>query len=142
MFGLQLIGLAAGSVVGLYQLGVLKRLPDPPLRRVDSTRVDASEYGYKWLHMPDAPLMVFQYAISTMLVSAGGRERARDLPLLPLLTTAKFLGDVLTNLYLAKEEWTYNKAFCAYCQTATLASLASLVLSVPESRVALRELRA
>ena len=34
---------------------------------------------------------------------------------------------------LAREEWAENRAFCAYCQTATLASFASAAFALPEA---------
>ena len=63
------------------------------------------------------------------------------MPALPLALTSKVAVDVLTNLYLAKEEWKYNEALCGYCQSATVASLASLLLSLPEAREALQQLQ-
>jgi uncharacterized membrane protein len=137
MLGLSLWGVAAGSVVGLYQMGVLKRLPDLPSRLFDATRVDASAYGYKYLQVPDALLMIAQYAATAILVGVGGKERARDLPAVPIALTAKAAIDVVTNLFLAREEWRYNEAFCGYCQSATVASMATLLLSIPETRKAL-----
>lgn len=41
---------------------------------------------------------------------------------------------------LAREEWSQNKAFCEYCQVATVCSFASLVLAVPEVVTAVRTL--
>jgi len=38
------------------------------------------------------------------------------------------------------EEWKDNRALCAYCQAATLVSLASFVLALPEAGRALRAL--
>jgi len=142
LLGLQLVGIAAGSIVSLFQMGLVRRLPDLPLPRFDATRVDASEYGYKYFQVPDALFMIANYAATAILVGAGGRDRARSQPLLPLALTGKVLADVLTNLFLAKQEWRYNRAFCGYCQSASLASLASLALSLPEARQALRQLRA
>jgi uncharacterized membrane protein len=141
LLGLQLVGVAAGGIVGLYQMGILKRLPDYPSRLFDATRVDASEYGYKHLQAPDALMMIAQYAATAILVGVGGKDRARDLPAVPIALTAKAAFDVLTNLYLAREEWKYNQALCGYCQTATVASVASLFLSIPEARQALQVLR-
>jgi uncharacterized membrane protein len=137
LLGLQLVGMFAGAAVGLFQMGVLKRLPDLPLARFDATRVDASDYGYKYLQTPDALFMLAQYALSAILVGMGGKDRARDMPLVPLALSAKLLADVGTNLYLARQEWNYNRALCGYCQSATLASAISLVLSLPEARRAL-----
>lgn len=139
MLGLQLVGVAAGSIVGLFQMGILKRLPDLPSRWFDATRVDASEYGYKYLQVPDALLMIANYAGTAILVGIGGKDRARYLPAAPLALTAKALADVATNLFLARQEWKYNKAFCGYCQSATIASLATVLLSLPEARRALTQ---
>ena len=44
-------------------------------------------------------------------------------------------------LELAREEWNENKAFCAYCQVATLCSLLSVALSMPEMGSAIQTLR-
>lgn len=137
MLALQLVGVAAGGVVGLYQMGILKRLPDLPSRWFDATRVDASEYGYKYAQTPDALFMIATYAATAILVGMGGKERARQLPAAPVALTAKALADVITNLILARQEWKYNKALCGYCQSATVASLATLLLSLPETRRAL-----
>jgi uncharacterized membrane protein len=142
LLGLQLVGVAAGSIVGMFQMGMLRRLPDLPTRTFDATRVDASEYGYKYFQVPDGLFMIATYAVTAILTGAGGRDRARTQPMLPLALTGKLMVDVLSNLYLAKQEWRYNRAFCGYCQSASLASLASLMLSLPESRAALATLRA
>lgn len=53
---------------------------------------------------------------------------------------AKALTDVATNLTLAREERQENKALCAYCQSATLISMATAALAVPETLNALRHL--
>jgi hypothetical protein len=51
------------------------------------------------------------------------------------------LYDAATALRLGQEEWAKNKALCGYCQTATLASLASVALALPEAIEALRHLQ-
>jgi aerobic-type carbon monoxide dehydrogenase small subunit (CoxS/CutS family) len=48
---------------------------------------------------------------------------------------------VATNLKLAQEEWADNKALCAYCQAASIISMVSLVLALPEASRGLRALR-
>ena len=52
----------------------------------------------------------------------------------------KILVDCVTNLELAREEWSENKAFCEYCQVATVSSFASLILAAPEIMTAIRTL--
>lgn len=140
MVGLSLFGVAIGQVVALYQTGIIRRLPDPPVGPFDSERVNASDYAYKRMQVPDAFLMVGTYAVTAALAAAGGQHRAERQPLLPLALAAKTLFDVGTNLKLAQEEWADNGALCAYCQTASLVSIASLALALPEAARGLRSL--
>ncbi|WP_019587112.1 vitamin K epoxide reductase family protein [Deinococcus apachensis] len=140
IIGLSLLGAAMGQIVTLYQTGIIRRLPDPPLRIFDSSRVDASDYGYKRLNTPDAVMMVVSYGATAWLAAAGGKDRASNLPLLPVMMGLKILGDAATAVELGREEWRENKALCAYCQVATIASLASLPLAFPEMRRALANL--
>ena len=72
------------------------------------------------------------YAITAWLAAAGGLDRARRNPLLPIAMGIKLVLDGVTNIELAREEWSENKAFCEYCQVATVCSIASIVLAVPE----------
>lgn len=116
-------------------------LPDPPVGPFDSDKVDASDYAFRRAGSPDAPFMMLTYALTAWAASAGGQDRASHHPVLPLLMTAKVATDVVTNLSLVREEWGDNKALCAWCQTATLASVASLALAVPEAGRAWRRLR-
>jgi uncharacterized membrane protein len=76
--------------------------------------------------------MVANYAITAWLAAAGGLDRARRNPLLPIAMGIKLVLDGVTNVELAREEWSENKAFCEYCQVATVCSIASIVLAVPE----------
>lgn len=141
MVALSLVGTAIGQIVALYQTGMVKHLPDPP-GPFDSDRVDASDYAYSRLQTPDATLMIGTYAVTAALAAAGGADRAARQPLLPVATAAKAGFDLATNLKLAREEWSENKAFCAYCQAATLVSLATLVLALPEAVRAAKRLGA
>ena len=53
---------------------------------------------------------------------------------------AKTLYDAATTVKLAREEWQENRAFCAYCQSATPASFASVAFALPEAVRAARGL--
>lgn len=139
--GLSLLGVAAGQVVTLFQTGIIKRLPDPPMDVFDSTKVDASEYAYKRGNMPDAPAMIGTYALTSALASMGGENRATEQPWIPIAMTAKIAGDIATNAVLLKEEWQGNEKLCFYCQTATVVSLVSLALALPETLRAVDRLR-
>jgi uncharacterized membrane protein len=137
--GLSFAGVTIGQIVAAYQTGLLKRLPDIlPGKVFDAEKVDASDYAYKRLQMPDAAQMVVTYGITAALASAGGTQRATDNPALPLATTAKAAFDFATCVQLAREEWAENKKLCSWCQIATLISAATLALTLPEARRALR----
>jgi len=140
IIGLSLVGAAMGGIVTLYQTGIIKRLPDPPVPIFDSSRVDASDYGYKRMQTPDGVMMLFTYALTIWLAAAGGKDRVRQMPALPVALALKTLADALLNIEFAREEWGENKAFCAYCQTASLCSLASVIVAYPEAAEALRNL--
>lgn len=144
VLGLSMVGVAAGVIVGLYQTGVIKHLPDLPLPRLDAyldaDRVDASDYAYKRLKTPDGLMMIVSYGLTASLAGAGEKGRAHSTPLLSLLAAGKVLGDAFFAVQLGREEWEENKAFCWYCQSATLASLASVPLVLPEAAKAVRHL--
>ena len=144
VIGLSVLGTTAGQLVGLYQTGIIRHLPDPPPRGLwglfDSDRVDASEYAYSRFSSPDAPLMIITYGVTAWLAGAGGPDRPRNAPWLPITMAAKTLYDAATTVKLAREEWQENRAFCAYCQSATLASFASVAFALPEAIRAARHL--
>ncbi|HZG65643.1 MAG TPA: vitamin K epoxide reductase family protein [Herpetosiphonaceae bacterium] len=141
IIGLSLLGTAMVQVVSLYQTGIIKHLPDLPLSFFNSDKVDASDYAYRRFRTPDALMMVSNYGVTAWLAGAGGKDRARETPMLPIAMGLKTVIDSLTALELAREEWNENKAFCAYCQVATLCSLLSVALSMPEMESAIQTLR-
>lgn len=138
--GLSIAGVAMGQIITLYQLGILKRLPDPPLPIFDSSKIDASDDAYRHFLSPDGPMMMVSYAVTAWLASAGGKDRARDVPAVPVAFGLKVLGDAAVGLaYTGIALRGYGK-LCAYCQTATVASLASAVLATPEAIGGLKNL--
>jgi uncharacterized membrane protein len=138
--GLSLVGTAMAQIVSLYQIGIVRRLPDPPLEIFDSTKVDASDYAYKRLQTPDAFMMLASYAMTAWLAGAGGKNRATQTPLLPVALGLKTVLDTATAVELGREEWQENKALCAYCQVATICSVVSVALAAPEALRAAKRL--
>lgn len=141
--GLSMVGIAVGQLVGLYQMGIIKRLPDPPRgtrarELFDANQVNASSYAYKRLATPDAFLMIGTYALTAILAAAGGRERASTNRWLPIALAGKTIYDSFTTVKLGREEWQTNQRLCEYCQLATLASFASAALALPEAIKAIR----
>lgn len=114
---IKLSALAAGAMgaVSLYQTGVVRHLPEPPLPFLDSDRVDASGEAYAFLRVPDAPLGLLSYGATLTLAAVAGADRERELPWLPLLLAGKVVVDALGGVFLTLEQATKHRAFCSYC---------------------------
>lgn len=134
---------AAGAmgVIVLYQTGIVRHLPDPPLPGVDSDKVDASGEAYETLKTPDAALALASYGVTLALIGMGGADRARQQPLVPLLAAAKVAGDGAGAAWLTAEQLTKHRALCFYCLAASAATWAALPAALPEAREAWRTLR-
>jgi hypothetical protein len=85
--------------------------------------------------------MVATYALTAILAGAGGRRRTKDLPLVPIMMAAKTVYDAGLAVKLGTEEWREKRLLCGYCQTATIASLITVALAMPEAIDAARNLR-
>ncbi len=138
--GLLLAAIGSLGVVSLYQVGIIRRVPEPPLPYLDADGVDAAPEAYEVLNMPDALLGIASYALTAALAAAGGEDRATDRPWIPLSLTAKVAFDVAQAGKLTLEQWTRHRAFCLWCLVAAGASFATAPLIIPEARAALREL--
>lgn len=138
---LSLGGGAALGVVALYQFGLVKHLPDPPIRVFDSDRVDAAGEAYSFLHTPDATLGLASYAATAALAGAGGSNRASERPLLPLALALKVAFDAASAAWLTAEQITKHRRLCSYCLAAAVASFATVPHVIPEARRAWSELR-
>lgn len=73
--GLALLSAGSMGVIALYQLGLIKHLPDPPAPGVDSEAVVGSDEAYARLDVPDAVLGLASYAVTLGLATAGGADR-------------------------------------------------------------------
>ncbi len=128
-------------MVSLYQMGLLKHVPEPPLPGLNADAVDASAEAYRFLAMPDGVLGIGSYAVTLALAAMGGTDRAREQPWIPLALAAKALADSAQATRLTWTQWSKHRAFCSWCLLAGVATWASLPLVVPEARTAWRHLR-
>jgi len=135
-----LAGTAALVVVAAYQMGVIKRVPEPRLSFLDADRVDASGEAYESLRMPDAVLGIVSYSISLALVTSGGRRRNTTHPWLPVAATIKVAFDAALGVMLTVEQVAKHRALCSWCVIAAAASWISLPSTLPEARLGLRNL--
>ncbi len=138
---LQTVATAALSVVGLYQFGLLRRVPEPSLPGLGADAVDASGEAYALLHTPDSTLGIASAGVSLVLAGMGGPRRATEHPLIPLALFAKSLADAVGGLYLTAEQLTKHKKVCSWCTVSAAALVATVPAAWPEARDALRAVR-
>jgi uncharacterized membrane protein len=139
--GLTLLAGAAYGVVAAYQYGLLRHLPEPPLRWLDADRVDASGEAYEIGHTPDTALALGSAAATLALVGMGPADRADRQPWIPLLAAAKVAGDAAAGVWLFAEQVTRHRRVCARCTLAAAVNIAALPLTLPEARRAAQTLR-
>lgn len=127
------------AIISLYQLGVIRHLPDPPGKVFDSDRVNASRSAYP-LGVPDGTLGLTMHGVTMALAGAGGSARTGRHPAFDVLLGAIALaGAVSAGLYL-REMITKQKRACPYCLTAAATEFATLALATPDVRSGLRAL--
>jgi len=132
---------AALGLVGLYQFGLLRRVPEVSLPFLDADAVDASGEAYQELKTPDAALGLVSAGVTLVLAGMGDRDRARTQPWAPLALAAKTAADAGGGLYLLAEQITKHRKICSWCTLAALAQLATLPIALPEARAAVGRLR-
>ncbi|MDP9382172.1 MAG: vitamin K epoxide reductase family protein [Chloroflexota bacterium] len=138
--GLSLAGIASMTPATLLQMGVLKHLPDPPLKSFNSDKVNSSYDAYRF-GVPDGTLGILSFAANLPLLAFGGANRAQDKPWVPLVATGKAAVDATVALWYFYQMPTKERAWCIYCIAGQLASLGILASTLPEARAALASLR-
>ncbi len=138
----MIIGLSVFSTfilggVALFQVGVLKRLPDPPLPHFDAGAVNASPEAYSLLETPDALLGMASYAVTACLAGMGNQDRAVSARWIPLAMGAKTVCDATIAARLTIKQATMRK-FSLWSLLVSGATFAMLALAIPESRAAMQ----
>ncbi|HEY7358964.1 MAG TPA: vitamin K epoxide reductase family protein [Ktedonobacterales bacterium] len=140
IIGLSLLATAALSLMGLYQMGILRRLPEPRLQHFDAEEVNRSAEAYRWLETPDAFLGLASYVATMTLAAMGGPDRAENRPWIPLALAAKVGLDAALAGFQVLMQARKLHTYCSWCLLSSAATLGSLPLVVPEARAALKRL--
>jgi hypothetical protein len=138
---LQTAAAATLSVVGFYQFGVLRTVPEPGLPGLDADRVDASGEAYSLFNTPDSSLGIVSAGVSLVLAGMGSAERHRDKPWIPLALLGKSVLDAAGGLYLTTEQLTKHKRLCSWCTVSAALLVATVPTAVPEAKAAWRSWR-
>lgn len=138
---LQMGAAATLGVVGLYQFGLLKSVPEPSLPGLGADAVDASGEAYEMLKTPDSALGIASAGVSLVLAGMGGARRHEEQPWIPLVLLAKSLVDAAGGTYLFAEQVTKHKKVCSWCTVSAGLLIATVPVVLPEARAAWTSLR-
>lgn len=129
------------GLISLYQMGIIKHLPELPIKGLDADKVDASEEAYRHLDMGDAFIGEGSYAVTAGLAAMGGKERAKTDPWIPLALAAKAGADAAQAARLTYDQFARHRAGCMWCLIAAAATVTTAVLAMPEAKSAYRAVR-
>lgn len=138
---LMLGGMGSLGVVAAYQFGLVRRPPEPRIKPLDATRVDASGEAYHFLKTPDAAVGMASFGVTLVLNGMGPAGRAASQPWIPLALAAKVLIDALGAAFLTVEQVSKHRRLCSWCLMSAATSVAAVPQVLPEARAAWRALR-
>lgn len=124
---LAAIGAVDFSIISLFQLGVIRKLPDIPTKLFDSNKVNASEKAYG-MHLPDGTSGVTMYGVTMMLSAIGGSSRTGRTPWATIA-----LGTIVVGATVGALDYLYDMTFkqkkaCAYCLLGAAVNFAMVPL--------------
>jgi uncharacterized membrane protein len=115
------------AILGLAQIGVIRRLPDPPLPHFDNAGVIRSRYAFPF-GIPDSTLAVVGLGGILALASRRPRTRFWD----RALVAATAVGAIGAGYYLSR--MIKLRTFCAYCLANTAGMFALLPMAIAATR--------
>jgi hypothetical protein len=78
--GLSLLAAGCMQLIGLYHMGLITYVPEPPLPDLDADTVDAAAEAYRSLGAPDTFLGLGRDAVTALLAAMGSGRRVQRPP--------------------------------------------------------------
>ena len=138
--GAGLTAMGSLGVVTLYQMGLIRHLPDPPLPGCAADTVHGAAEAYAHLAAPDAVVGLGSYAVTLALAAMGGADRPTTHPWIPLALAAKVVVDLVQAGRLTWIEVTKQHAVSLWSLLIVGATAATGPLVIPEAREAMCQL--
>ncbi len=129
---LSALGVVDFAVISLYQMGLIRHLPDPPGRFFDSDTINASPEAYPF-GIPDGTIGATVYASNLVLASTAARE-GRTRRTASLALGLSVVVQAAGAVYYLYDMVVRQRKLCAYCLLGTLINFVMLPLSIRESR--------
>lgn len=126
---LSLLAAAPLGVVALWQLGLIRKLPDPPLKSFDAEKVNGAAQAYDKFSTPDAILGIGSLAATMALAGMGGPDRGR---IVTLAMAGKVVLDAIVAGKLTIDQATKYRAFCILCLLSAGATAAMVPFAIAE----------
>jgi hypothetical protein len=140
IIGLTFFSCAVLGAVALYQIGLIKKLPEPRGRAFDTSKVNGSGEAYSMVGTPDAFLGLASYAVTACLAGMGPENRSRTQPWMPIGMGLKLLVDSAMASKLTVDECVKFRAFSIWSVLTAAATWTALPLALPEAIAAFRQL--
>jgi uncharacterized membrane protein len=135
--GLSLFSAGVMGGIALFQMGILKKIPEPPWPGFDAEKVNGSAEACSHLATPDALLGFVSYGLTGCFAGTGAQRRWQTHPWIPLSMLGKIILDAAIAGKLTVDQWTKYRAFCFWCLLTSAATFAALPFAIPETRAAL-----
>lgn len=101
------------GVIGMRQYGMIRHLPDPPIRGFDSDAVTTSRAAYPF-GVPDASFAIIGAGLVIALATARGSQRSGRTAWLDLALGAAIAGSSVGAVFYAAQMVRQKRA-CVYC---------------------------
>ena len=121
---LSAAGLIDFTVISLYQLGIIDKLPDLPGKVFDSNSVNASKDA-QVMGLPDGPVSLTLYA-ANLLLAAGALKQKKRGNIFDWLLAGSAIGQAAGGAYYLYNMATVQKKVCVYCVAGALINFATL----------------
>lgn len=121
---LSVLGLLDFIPISLYQLGMIRHLPEIPGKVFDSDYVNASKEA-QVAGVPDGPVSLLMYAANLVLVTLAIKKK-KKLNVFDYLIAGNSVGQAAGGAYYLYNMATEQKKICPYCVTGALINFASL----------------
>ncbi len=139
IIGLSLLGIGAMTAVTLFQTGIIKHLPDPPIADFDSDKVNSSDTAYA-LGTPDGTLSLASLAANIPLAAFGGANREETMPIVPILSAAKSTVEAAVSGWYFYQMPAKEGKWCGYCIMGALTNFGIAALTIIEAKKAWKNL--
>lgn len=139
VIGLSLLGIGAMTAVTLFQTGIIKHLPDPPIEDFDSDQVNSSDTAYA-LGAPDGTLSLASLAANIPLAAFGGANRAETVPIVPVISAVKATVEAAVSGWYFYQMSAKEGKWCGYCIAGALTNFGIAALTIIEAKKAWKNL--